>query len=60
MDVPDYYCCCLLDGLMPCGEQIPFCKPGYRISCPGEDECEMGGDCEFHVVESKEEVIDAK
>ena len=51
-------CGCLLDDLMPCDLPSQNCQAGYRISCPGEEECEWGGKCSFHVGPNKEEGSD--
>lgn len=42
-------CACLLSDLAPCSEMGQFCVAGYRIPCPGGEECENGGGCEFHI-----------
>lgn len=42
-------CSCELDDLMPCEcTGVDRCEPGYKIPCPG-DECEYGGDCDWHI-----------
>lgn len=42
-------CGCELDDLMPCEESNPNCAAGYRVLCPGIDDCEVGGGCDFHI-----------
>ena len=44
-------CACKIGDLMPCySEGISECQPGHLVSCPGVEECELGGDCDFHMV----------
>ena len=46
-------CGCEVDDLMPCdGECIANCKAGYKVSCPGEADCPVGG-CPWHISTSK-------
>lgn len=49
----DSYCGCELDNLMPCEEPSPECQAGYKVPCPGEGTCELGGDCPFHITIKK-------
>lgn len=43
-------CSCELSDLFPCGENnVSGCEPGYKFPCPGEEKCEPGGDCNFHI-----------
>lgn len=50
-------CACLVDDLIPCdGEWIENCEAGYRMDCPGEETCDLGGGCEFHIVPGVAEI----
>ena len=45
-------CGCLVDDLMPCGVFASSCEPGYKVPCPGSDDCEnavYSEPCEWHV-----------
>lgn len=43
-------CSCEKDDLFPCGENnVSMCEPGYKFPCPGEDNCDLGGGCKFHI-----------
>lgn len=43
-------CACLIDELAPCGEDPSQCSPGYKDDCPGDNKCDFGGACGFHVM----------
>ena len=36
-------CGCEVDDLMPCGEYVNDCEAGYKVPCPGGDDCPIGG-----------------
>jgi hypothetical protein len=46
-------CACDSKDLMPCTEPSPDCERGYKVSCPGPQDCDVGGDCEFHIATKK-------
>lgn len=48
-------CCCDLDTLCWCEELCLFCDAGYKIPCPGPDECNLDGNCDFHIGPDKPE-----
>jgi len=48
-------CGCEVSDLMPCGEWVGNCEPGYKVPCPGAEDCWAGGDCEFHIGAKKPE-----
>jgi hypothetical protein len=47
-------CGCLVDDLMPCGETLEWCEPGYKVPCD-EDNCPVDGKCDWHVSPTREE-----
>ena len=47
-------CGCILTDLCPCGDMLDSCEPGYQVPCPGPDDCEHGGECEWHIATTKE------
>jgi len=49
----EFGCACLLSDLAPCGEMGQLCAAGYRVPCPGPEECENGGGCGFHIAATK-------
>ena len=54
-------CGCLLSDIMPCDYPSMYdCVPGYKVPCPGGDECPADGDCDWHVVEHKPQDYDAQ
>ncbi len=48
-------CGCEVDDLMPCGEIISDCKAGYKVPCPGPEDCPTDGDCPWHISTTKKE-----
>lgn len=36
-------CSCTPDDLVPCGESLSDCQPGYKVKC------DCGGGCMFHI-----------
>jgi len=46
-------CACLVDDLMPCVFENNKCEAGYRIPCPGPEECSEGGCDSFHIVRER-------
>lgn len=46
-------CACGNDDLMPCGEPSAECQPGYKIPCPGPEDCDNDGHCDWHITTSK-------
>ncbi len=47
-------CGCQLSDLMPCNDpNIFLCEAGYKVPCPGEEYCEAGGGCEWHISTKK-------
>ena len=42
-------CGCEVDDLWPCEAPGDDCEPGYKVPCPGADECEAGGACDWHI-----------
>lgn len=47
-------CGCAIDDLMPCDELDPtHCEPGYKVPCPGPEDCENGGGCPWHISTKK-------
>ena len=45
----DRYCRCQLSDLVPCGEIGSDCQAGFKVPCPGGDDYEAYGDCDFHI-----------
>ena len=51
----DDECGCEVDDLMPCDNPNIFtCAPGYKVPCPGPEDCPADGDCPWHISTSKE------
>lgn len=46
-------CCCEVNDLMPCGEYVDGCEAGYKVPCPGAEDCAADGDCPWHINTSK-------
>ncbi|KKN02823.1 hypothetical protein LCGC14_1113910 [marine sediment metagenome] len=46
-------CGCQMSDLMPCENMFSDCQPGYKIDCPGGEDCAAGGDCDFHIHATK-------
>jgi len=46
---PTYCACAIGDDFMPCGEPGNDCEAGYKTACPGPEDCEADGDCDFHI-----------
>lgn len=46
-------CGCEVDDLMPCGETTMTCQAGYKVPCPGPEECDEGGLCPWHIGPNK-------
>jgi len=47
-------CGCENEDLMPC--EYPhktFCEAGYKVPCPGPEDCWADGDCDFHISPTK-------
>ena len=47
-------CGCEVDDLMPCDNYRPDCTAGYKVPCPGGEDCPADGDCPWHISTSKE------
>ena len=51
-------CGCEIGDLMPCDvgcEMISTeCYAGYKVPCPGPEECYADGECEFHIEPRKD------
>ncbi len=47
-------CGCEIDDLAPCCVD-PFteCEAGYKVPCPGPEDCSAGGDCPWHISGTK-------
>ena len=43
-------CACDIADLAPCGNIGPDCQAGYKASCPGGEECDGDGECDFHIL----------
>lgn len=50
---PDGECGCAIGSLMPCGQPLPECTPGYAGPC--NELCEYDGECDFHIYGRKVE-----
>jgi len=49
-------CGCELSDLMPCDEpHISDCAAGYKVPCPGPEDCPADGGCPFHISTKKPE-----
>lgn len=46
-------CGCEVDDLMPCDEPSIACKPGFKVPCPGPEDCENDGGCPWHIGPTK-------
>ena len=46
-------CSCLISDLMPCDEACCECMAGFKVDCPGPDECPADGYCDFHIGEKR-------
>ena len=46
-------CGCDVDDLMPCDNYLPDCKAGYKVPCPGGEDCPADGDCLWHISTKK-------
>jgi len=43
-------CSCEIAELFPCyGNKFSGCEVGYKLPCPGMDDCNAGGGCRFHI-----------
>jgi len=43
-------CACTIDDLAPCGSMnAEECIAGWKIPCPGGEDCDNDGDCDFHI-----------
>jgi hypothetical protein len=47
----DNECGCELDDLMPCSDNIAFCKPGYKVIPPDW----VKTDYDFYICENKDD-----
>ncbi len=47
-------CGCAVEDLMPCDEPSINCMAGYKVSCPGPEDCWNGGGCSWHISGKKE------
>ncbi len=49
-------CGCELADLMSCYDWMDQnCSAGYKVSCPGPEDCPADGDCPWHIQELKPE-----
>ena len=47
-------CGCEVADLMPCDQPNPYlCEAGYKIPCPGPEDCKADGDCPWHISPNK-------
>ncbi len=57
-------CGCQLNDLMPCSEYYHDCQAGWKVPCPGPEDCPADGDCDWHISSAKpaeiEEVKDGE
>ena len=47
-------CGCEVNDLMPCDNYKPDCCAGYKVPCPGGEDCPADGDCPWHISTSKD------
>ena len=47
-------CGCEIGDLMPCDAPNINCEPGYKVPCPGPEDCPADGDCPWHISPKKE------
>ena len=50
----DEDCGCEIKDLMPCDAPRIDCIAGYKVPCPGEEDCEAGGGCPWHISPNKQ------
>lgn len=48
-------CSCEISNLIPCEVPSVTCEAGYKIPCPGPEECSADGDCPWHISPTKPE-----
>ena len=47
-------CGCEIDDLAPCCiDCIAECEAGYKVPCPGPEDCSADGDCYWHISGTK-------
>lgn len=50
-------CGCELSDLAPCYDGVQGdCGAGYKVPCPGPEDCHLDGDCNWHISPNKPEV----
>jgi len=54
------FCGCVFSDLMPCGEDASGCQAGYKVPCPGPQDCEAGGTCPWHIRARKKNEQDSE
>lgn len=53
-------CGCEVSDLMPCDNYHHDCEAGYKVPCPGAEDCPADGDCPFHISPIKPETKNAE
>ena len=46
-------CGCEITDLMPCDTLSTICEAGYKVPCPGGEDCPADGDCLWHISPTK-------